>query len=359
VAVSEEERPVPALFAEAVGQGPLVEQLRRLLRRPVHAYALIGPEGAGTAALARGMAAALLCSEGGCGACRACEEALGGFHPDLVWVTREGPQLQAAEVREAVRAAQRKPRVASRQVIVVPDLHLGVGVAPMLLKTVEEPAPGSVLLLLAERLPPALATIQSRCVVLRLRPVPEEELAAWLVEQGVPEDRARAAAQAAGGSPGTARLLAADEGLVTRLARWRSLPGRLAPEGHVLAALAKELAAGVEEALGALAAKQAEELAPALARVEGSGERTGPLRKAIEERQHRAQRRWRVEEWRRGLAALAQAYRDQALADPRGRGATRAAAALELLAEAARDLRRNPAEQLWLEALLARLAALG
>lgn len=350
--------PARSLFAEAVGQEPAVTRLRRLLRRPVHAYLLVGPEEAGGAALARGMAAALLCPQGGCGTCRACAEALAGFHPDLFWAERSGPQLQAAEVRAVVRAAQGKPRVAARQVLVVPDLHLGIPVAPMLLKTVEEPAPATVLILLAERLPPALATIQSRCVVVELRRVPEAELTAWLVAQGVPPARAEAAARAAGGSPGVAQVLAGDERLEERLARWAELPGRLAPEGHVLAGLARELVAGVDEAVNVLAARHADELAEALARAEIAGERAGSVRKAVEERQHRALRRWRTEEWRRGLGVLARAYRDQAVADPRGRGAARAARALELLAQAAGDLRRNPSEQLWIEGLLIRLAEL-
>jgi hypothetical protein len=72
-----------------------------------------------------------------------------------------------------------------------------------LLKTLEEPAPGVVLLLCADEEERLLPTVRSRCARIRLGPVPAREIEAWLVEQGVADaPRAARLARLAGGRPG-------------------------------------------------------------------------------------------------------------------------------------------------------------
>ena len=80
----------PVLFAGVVGQERAVARLWSAARRPVHAYLFHGPPGSGKRAAARGLAAALLCPDGGCGVCNSCRRALAGTHPDLVTVERTG-----------------------------------------------------------------------------------------------------------------------------------------------------------------------------------------------------------------------------------------------------------------------------
>src|SRR5580692_4637412 len=183
--------PVAELFDEVVGQPRAVAQLTAAARRPVHAYLLHGPTGSGKRAAARGFAAALLCPNGGCGACNVCRRVLNGTHPDLVVVERTGASLDVDEARTIVMRAQRRPLEATRQVIMVTDVHLAERAAPALLKTVEEPPPATVFVLVADDLPPSLATIASRCVQIPLDPVSDEAVVAWLVGRGVEPDHAR------------------------------------------------------------------------------------------------------------------------------------------------------------------------
>ena len=87
----------------------------------------------------------------------------------------------------------------------------------------------------------------------------------------------------------------------------------------------------------------------------------GPTTKAVEDRQRRERRRFRLDELRFGLAVLARAYRDRLVAElagpePPSRTALQPFAAI---AEAAEALDRNPNETLWLEALFLRLQPLG
>jgi DNA polymerase-3 subunit delta' len=363
--------PAPDLFGEVVGQPAAVATLRAAARNPVHAYLFCGPPGSGARAAARAFAAALLCPDGGCGACDTCRQALAGTHPDLVTVERTGASVGVEEARKLVGLAQRRPFVAARQVLVVADVHLATRSAPALLKTVEEPPPSTVFVLLAEDVPPELVTVASRCVEVVFPPLPSAEIVRWLIGRGVEPDRAELVAEGAGGDLDRARLLAEDDGYAARLMLWRSVPSELDGHGATAGALARSLLEAAESALEPLRARHAEELRVLAADAEAMGERGLPGRKDVTDRQHREERRWRTDEIRTGLGVLARAYRDR-LTDAVS-GATRGShlggqaadeargyeTAIGLITEAAAALRRNPNETLLLEALLVRLGNVG
>jgi len=356
-------RPAPSLLASVVGQPVAVAALSAAVHHPVHAYLLVGPDGTGAPALARALAAVFLCPDDGCGVCSTCARVVTGSHPDLVEVERQGASLGAEEARAVVTAAQRRPLEARRQVIVVPDVHLALGVVPVLLKTVEEPPPSTVVILTAETVPPALDTLASRCARIPLQTVPDEQIAAWLVGSGFAPEVAGEAARASGGRPERARVLAGDQHLADRRLLWASVPDRLDGTGGQAAAVAGELVAATDAAVAVLAERhqqQADELA---ARAEALGERASAARKALEDRQRREQRRWRTDELRGGLGVLAGVYRDRTVAAvAAGEGgsssARRALAAMALVEDAARALVRNPNEALLLQALAVRIARL-
>lgn len=355
----------PSLFEQVVGQHDAISQLRMGSRRPVHAYLLVGPPGLCQNELVRGFAAALLCPSSGCGSCATCRRALAGSHPDLVEITRTGASITVDDARRLVRLAQRRPLEGHRQVIVVPDLHLARVAAPVFLKTLEEPASSTIFVLLAESVPADLATIASRSIRIELRPVGTGELGAWLERQGMEGERARQVAEAAGGNVDRARLLAEDEDFAARRDLWRSVPSRLDGTGSSAAKLAAELLASCENACEPLRARHRAELDALAAEAEASGARGASTRKQIEERQHREERRWRMDELRAGLRVLAGAYRDR-LVQAAGTGARshhdqeRVGALLGAIGsveEVVEELIRNPNETLMLEALLVRLSA--
>lgn len=355
-----------ALFDAAPGQRGAVALLRSAARHPVHAYLFVGPAGAGLRPAARAFAAALLCPRGGCGECDACARALAGTHPDLVEMERTGAALEIDGARRLAALAQRRPMEATRQVLVVPDVHLAVRSAPALLKTVEEPPPSTVFVLLADDVPPELVTIASRCVEVRFPPVPAPEVLRWLVARGVDEDRARLVAEGSGGDLDRARLLAEDPAFAARLAAWRSVPGRLDGSGATAGALARELLDSLDLALAPLRAQHAAELERLAADAKAIGDRAVPARRDVTERQRREERRWRTDELRAGLGVLARAYRDRlvdSVERPPDAGQRPAEArgderAVALVGEAAAALVRNPQETLLLEALFVRLGRL-
>lgn len=343
------------LFADVVGQESAVAELRAAAAAPVHAYLLLGPAGVGKRAAARSFAACLVCPDGGCGECRHCRLALSGTHPDVVTLERAGAYISVGDAREATRLSQLTPVEGRRRVLVITDFHLVDRAAPALLKTIEEPPPTTVFVVLADRLAPELVTIASRCVTVELRPLSDARLSAVLEAEGASPEAAARAVGGAGGRLDRARLLVSDAGLGARQAAWSAIPARLDGTGATVAALVEELLAATEGIAEPLRARHEAELGRMAAEATARGERGVVGRAAIEARHKREQRRLRVDELRAGLTALARTYATRGEAPA---SYAMVAAAVGAIDKAGRDLDRNPNEALLLQALLLRLTAL-
>ena len=347
---------VPSAFDLVVGQDQAVAQLRAAARAPVHAYLLVGPPGSGKRAAAQAFAAALLCPNGGCGACDVCARVQAGVHPDVIVVERQGAFISVGQAREIQRLALRTPNERPRKVLVLTDFHLAREAVGTLLKIVEEPPPSTVFVILADHVPPELVTIASRCVRVDFGALGAEHLAAVLVREGIDRRLAEDVAGAAEGRLDRARLLASDPGFEARRRLWREAPRRLDGTGATVAVVAEELVDSLSSAAAApLDARHAAERAALQERIDRSGER-GAGRRELAERQKRELRRLRTDELRLGLAMLAGAYRDALVS-----GTVDQAGCLEAIAliqAAAEALARNPNELLLIQALLVRLPAL-
>ena len=350
------------LWADAVGQERAAAQLRPAAGAPVHAYLLLGHEGWGARAVARAFAADVL-AEGLDADGRNRVQALvaAGNHADFLVVEPEGNQLRSGEVDELVRLAFRAPTERPRKVLVLPRFDSAGPVAwSRMLKVLEEPPPSTVWVLLADDLPPEMATIESRSVVIRIEPVTETAVAARLEAEGHPPEAAATAATAAAGDLSLARLLVGDERLALRVGAWRRVPEQLDGTGHAAWRLVAEQRATIDDGLAAVKAQFDRAEAELAARIEELGLPKARLRELAES--HRRQlRRARTAEIRLGLATLAARYRD-AMATAADRPAAHrralvdAIAAIDVAHEALAV--RNANEALQLQALFLRLPSL-
>ncbi len=191
-------------------------QAQRRADRLPHALLIHGPAGTGKGLLARALAHSLLCREPSpqgepCGRCRDCTLIAAGNHPDLMEVM---PEEGSRQIRiDAIRALVEADTLAvepgrARIFIVEPAERMGTAAANALLKTLEEPVPGTHMLLVShnpDRLP---ITIRSRCQPLRLPLPAADEAEAWLAEQGVKDAPERLAVT--GGAPLAALALDAE-----------------------------------------------------------------------------------------------------------------------------------------------------
>ncbi|HYO60521.1 MAG TPA: DNA polymerase III subunit delta', partial [Actinomycetota bacterium] len=212
-----------------------------------HAWLLTGPRGAGKRGVAFALAAALVCERGpgvGCGECSGCARALRDRHPDVHHVEPEGVIIPVDVVREAViPEAARSPFEASYKVFVIEDAdRMNDAAQNALLKTLEEPQPDTVFVLVSDHEEEVLETIRSRCRTERLEPVPLARVVDLLVAGGAPEDEARVAATIAGGDVERARSIAFDPEVRKRLDLWRGIPARLASPLDALDAAAEVVA---------------------------------------------------------------------------------------------------------------------
>ena len=347
--------PAPALYRGVVGQDRVVEQLRRAARHPVHAYLFTGPSGTGKRRAALGFAASILCPNGGDGTCSVCTRVLAGTHIDVVVVERSGAYIRVEEAREIARLASLTPVDGARKILILSDFHLVEDAAPALLKTIEEPPPSAVFIVLADHVPPELVTIASRCMRFEFGALDEDVIRGALEAEGVAAGVVAEAARASGGRLDRAHLLAADPEVAARRAAWESVPARLDGTGATVAVIVDELLGMVQRAgADSLAAQHAAELAAMQERSAMTGERP-TARRDVEARHRREQRRLRTDELRSGLATLAGAYRDRAAAAQAPREVADCLSATAAIQEAAEALIRNVNETLLLQALLLRI----
>ncbi|MBX3438323.1 MAG: DNA polymerase III subunit delta' [Planctomycetaceae bacterium] len=205
------------------------EQLAQAVRRGrlAHAYLFIGPEGIGKARFAECLAQSLLCRQraagtiDACGVCTGCIQVQAATHPDLIRVRlpdgkRELPieliiGAQERRGREGLcHELSLRPMSADRRIAIVEDAHtMNTASANALLKTLEEPPPGSVLILLTPSSDAILPTIRSRCQPLMFAPLNDGEIAALIRDLGWADDDEviRTTAALATGSLATARQL--------------------------------------------------------------------------------------------------------------------------------------------------------
>ena len=183
-----------------------------------HAYILSGEEGMGKKTLANAFAMTLLCEEGGrepCMQCHACKQVLSGNHPDLIYVTHEkSASMGVDDIREQINdTIMVRPYSSQYKIYIVDEAQkMTVQAQNALLKTIEEPPAYAVILLLTTNASAFLPTILSRCVMLTLKPVPDEQVRSYLMEHvQIPDYQADICVAFAQGNIGKAVELASSD----------------------------------------------------------------------------------------------------------------------------------------------------
>ncbi len=228
-----------------VGQERIVSALRRAarVRSPHGAYLLLGPRGAGKETLARLFAASLLCEadDGPCGACPSCGRLRAGTHAGLRVVEPGGKShtIGVEDVAEVQRALGYRRVEGPFRVVVFDDAGtMNAQAQNKLLKTLEEPPEGTILVLCALHPGQLLVTVRSRCQKLVLGPADRGAIAAWLEgTHGASPDAARAAAAGGRGLPGRSLALIDPEEAGALQARTDSLLAALSRDREARAAL--------------------------------------------------------------------------------------------------------------------------
>lgn len=207
-------------FRDVVGHKDVIRYIRNAVteNKVSHAYIINGERGSGKKMLASLYATTLLCEKGGsdpCNTCHPCIQAESGNHPDIIWVGHEKPgSIGVEDIRNQVNnTVAVKPYQGPYKVYIIPQADLmTVQAQNALLKTIEEPPEYVVIMLLTENAEVLLPTINSRCVMLKLRNIKDVLIKKYLMEKlEVPDYKADVCTAFAQGNMGKAIMLANSE----------------------------------------------------------------------------------------------------------------------------------------------------
>ena len=204
-------------FREIIGNDLIKDLFLRAVRTShvSHGYILSGEDGMGKKMIARSFAKLLLCEdpEKGdtpCGKCHSCLQFASGNHPDVIYLKHEKPNVIGVDdIRNLNEDIIIKPYSSAYKIYIVDEAEtMTVAAQNALLKTLEEPPIYAVILLLTTNGANFLQTILSRCVILNLKQIPEEEVERVLREQGIPEKRIQPILKLCRGNIGKAKKMA-------------------------------------------------------------------------------------------------------------------------------------------------------
>ena len=214
-----------ATFQDIIGQEQIKDHLMNAVKtgKISHAYMINGDRGSGKEFIARVFAMALQCERHAqdpdqaepCNECHSCKQALSDNQPDIIRVTHEKPNtISVEDIRTQINQdIIIKPYNSPYKIYI---LNEGEKMTPQaqnaLLKTLEEPPAYAVILILTTNLEAMLPTILSRCVVLNMKPAPDEAIKEYLMrELQVPDYKADICIAFARGNVGKAKALATSE----------------------------------------------------------------------------------------------------------------------------------------------------
>ena len=207
-------------FKDLIGHKREIAHLEQAIAagKVSHAYIFSGDKGTGKKMLADAFAITLQCTGEGerpCRKCHSCRQAIGGNHPDIIYISHEKPNsIGVEDIREQLTGdIQIRPYNGKYKIYIIQDAEkMTVQAQNAILKTIEEPPEYAVILLLTTNEQVFLDTIRSRCVLLSLKPVPDDDVKAYLMEQiQIPDYQADICVAFAQGNIGKAVRLASSE----------------------------------------------------------------------------------------------------------------------------------------------------
>jgi len=213
---------------QVVGQPKAITLLERSIEigQLSHAYLFVGPPHVGKLTLALNLAQAVNCGAATppCGECISCRRIAAGKHADVQIIgllSEERREISIEQIREMQTGASLPPFEGRHKVFIFDRADLlSHEAANCLLKTLEEPLPQVLLILLTARESALLPTIVSRCQRVELRPLPVNLIKEALIEDhGVAADRAELLARLSDGCFGWALLAMQDEKIIEERSR--------------------------------------------------------------------------------------------------------------------------------------------
>ena len=207
-------------FSDVLGHEQTILHMKHAIEmdKVSHAYIISGEKGSGKKLLADLFARTLQCERKGtepCMECQSCKQALSLNQPDIIRVIHEKPNtISVEDIRTQINGdIMIRPYSSPYKIYIVDEAEkLSVQAQNALLKTIEEPPAYAVILLLTTNSDSFLPTILSRCIILNLKSVPDDDIRSFLIEKyQIPDYKADICTAFAQGNVGKAIQLASSE----------------------------------------------------------------------------------------------------------------------------------------------------
>jgi DNA polymerase-3 subunit delta' len=212
-------------FLDIYGHEKQILILKQALaqNRVGHSYLFSGIDAAGKKTLALEFAKVVNCEKAdeindSCGKCPACLKISRNNHPDIFFIEAEGQFIRISAIREIQEQMTFKPMEGRRRVFVIDNADkMNDQAANALLKTLEEPSPANILILVTAKPYTLPSTIISRCRHMRFNPLSIDTVAKFLIERiNIEKQKALLLAGLSGGSIGQALELNKDDVIAYR-----------------------------------------------------------------------------------------------------------------------------------------------
>jgi len=196
-------------FETVLDQEVAIRALRSAMEkdRVAHAYVFVGPSGVGRRLTAGIFARTLNCENprgtDPCDACASCRLIAKGKHPDVqtIMPTKRSSTITVEQIEGLLPFAHMRPLRGKQKIFILCEAdRLGAGAANKMLKTLEEPPPDTVFVLITETLESVLPTVVSRCQPIKFGRLRAKSVERILISDfGVDPENASTAAELAGG----------------------------------------------------------------------------------------------------------------------------------------------------------------
>lgn len=218
-------------FGSVIGNEHIKNYLLKTLaaQQISHCYILNGEKGMGKKMIATQFAKMLQCKGDGvrpCETCQSCIQCNSRNHPDVIYVGHEKPNtIGVNDIRKGlVSDIQVKPYEGPYKIYIVDEAEkMSIEAQNAMLKTIEEPPAYGIIFLLTANVNALLPTVQSRSIILSLRPVQDQAVQEYLEANGVDEKNIPSIVTFARGNIGRAMRMASSESFVSMMGGVKNL----------------------------------------------------------------------------------------------------------------------------------------
>lgn len=212
-------------FDSIIGNEHIKNYLLRTLasQQVSHCYILNGTKGMGKKMIATQFSKMLQCTgeqPHPCGKCQSCLQCDSRNHPDVIYVTHEKPNtIGVNDIRKGlVSDIAIKPYQGPYKIYIIDEAEkLSIEAQNAMLKTIEEPPAYGIIFLLTANVDALLPTVQSRSIILNLRPVRDQAVTEYLQKNGVEPQNIPPIVKFARGNLGRAMRMASSDSFISMM----------------------------------------------------------------------------------------------------------------------------------------------